>query len=109
MFNRTPRSKFCATAAIVLLLDSWIGTIAENIRYNPVSRDVVEGRLGKYTGNNKQRETTLKQMFAEAGCDDQHLSEQPVKGSKLQHHLLAPGQLRQGDHRGSALRSRVHR
>jgi Peptidase family M28 len=92
MFNRTPRSKFCATAAIVLLLHSWIGTIAETIRYNPVSRDVVEGRLGKYTGNNKQRETTLKQMFAEAGCDDQHLSEQPVKGSKLPNIIcLLPG------------------
>lgn len=25
----------------------------------------------------------LKQMFADAGCDDQHLSEQQVKGSKL--------------------------
>jgi Iap family predicted aminopeptidase len=31
----------------------------------------------------KAREATLKQMFAEAGCDDQHLSEQPVKGTKL--------------------------
>jgi hypothetical protein len=92
MFNRTLRSMFCTTAAIVLLLHSWIGTIAANIVYNPVSREVVEGRLGKYTGNNKQRETTLKQMFAEAGCDDQHLSEQPVKGSKLPNIIcLLPG------------------
>jgi hypothetical protein len=30
-----------------------------------------------------QREVTLKEMFAEAGCGDQHISEQPVKGSKL--------------------------
>ena len=92
MFNRTPRSRFCTTAAIVLLLHSWIGTIAANIVYSPVSREVVEGRLGKYTGNNKQRETTLKQMFAEVGCDDQHLSEQPVKGSKLPNIIcLLPG------------------
>jgi putative aminopeptidase FrvX len=83
MSNLIPRSKFCATAAIVLLLHSWIGATAENLRYNPVSREVVEARLGKYPGNNKQREATLKQMFAEAGCDDQHISEQPVKGSKL--------------------------
>lgn len=27
--------------------------------------------------------TTLKQIFTEAGCDESHLSEQPVKGSKL--------------------------
>jgi Zn-dependent M28 family amino/carboxypeptidase len=67
----------------VFLLQSTIGATAENVRYNPVSRGVVEARLGKYAGNNKQREMTLKQMFAEAGCDDQHISEQPVKGSKL--------------------------
>ena len=31
-------------------------------------------------------------MFAEAGCDDQHLSEQPVKGSKLPNIVcLLPG------------------
>jgi hypothetical protein len=81
MFKRTTRSKFCASAAIVLLC--WIGAPTENIRYGPVSREVVEGRLRKYAGNNEQREETLKRMFAEGGCDDQHLSEQPVKGSKL--------------------------
>jgi len=92
MFKRTPRSSFCTAAAIVLLLHSWIGTIAANIVYNAVSREVVEARLGKYSGNNKQRETTLKQMFGEAGCDDQHLSEQPVKGSKQPNIIcLLPG------------------
>ena len=92
MSNRSPRSKVCASAAIVLLLYSWIVTNAESIRYSPVSRETIEGRLNKYTGNNKQREATLKQMFAEAGCDDQHLSEQPVKGSKLPNIVcLLPG------------------
>jgi Zn-dependent M28 family amino/carboxypeptidase len=75
-----------------LLLHFCIGSAAENLRYNPVSRQVIEARLGKYTGNNKQREATLKQMFAEAGCDDQHISEQPVKGSKLPNVIcLLPG------------------
>lgn len=83
MSNLIVRSKSSTVAAIVLLLHSWIGAIAENVRYNPVSREVVENRLGKYAGNNKQREATLKQMFVDASCDDQHLSEQPVKGSKL--------------------------
>jgi putative aminopeptidase FrvX len=92
MFNRSPRSTFCATAAILLLLHTWIGTFAESIRYNPVSREVVKGRLGKYAGKNKQREATLKQMFADAGCNDQQLSEQPVKGSKLPNLIcLLPG------------------
>jgi hypothetical protein len=43
---------------------------------------VVEQRLGKYSGSNKQRGATLKQMLSDAGRDDQHLSEQVVKGSK---------------------------
>jgi hypothetical protein len=86
------RWKSSATAAIVLVLYSWIGATAEGVRYDPVSREVVETRLGKYTGNNKQREATLKQMFTEAGCDDQHISEQAVKGSKLPNVIcLLPG------------------
>lgn len=81
-----------AISVIVLALSSSIYSTANDIRYAPVSRDVVEARLGKYIGNNKQREATLKQMFAEAGCDDQHLSEQPVKGSKLPNIVcLLPG------------------
>jgi Peptidase family M28 len=72
-----------AVALVVLLLYSSISSAANSIRYATVSREVVETRLGRYLGNNKQREATLKQMFAEAGCDDQHISEQAVKGSKL--------------------------
>jgi Zn-dependent M28 family amino/carboxypeptidase len=87
-----PRSKSCATAVAALLLHSCIGFAAENLRYNLVSRQVIEARLGKYVGSNKQREATLKQMFADAGCDDQHLSEQQVKGSKLPNVIcLLPG------------------
>lgn len=76
-----PRPKFWVTS-VLMLLHSWFGT-AQDVPYKPVSRDVIEARLGKYSGDNKQRGETLKRMFAEAGCDDQHLSEQPVKGSKL--------------------------
>jgi Zn-dependent M28 family amino/carboxypeptidase len=71
------------SAALLLALSASLGASAETLRYKPVSREAVEARLRKYNGNNKQREATLKQMFAEAGCDDQHLSEQSVKGSKL--------------------------
>src|SRR5580765_3272498 len=83
MVNQFPRSGLCSIVSIVLLLLSWSGATAETFRFSPVSRAVVETRLGKYTGNDSQREATLKQLFVEAGCDDQHLSEQPVKGSKL--------------------------
>jgi hypothetical protein len=59
------------------------------IRYDPVSQQVIERRLQKYVGNDKQREDTLRQMFSQAGCDDQHLSQLPVKGSKLSHLMFA--------------------
>jgi hypothetical protein len=83
MFNLNALLKICLSGAIVLLAQAWIAATAENLRYNPVSRDVVEARLMRYAGNNAQREATLKKMFAEAGCDDHHLSEQLVKESKL--------------------------
>src|SRR5713101_1429133 len=83
MDNLIPLSRLCALAIMVLLLHAWNDAAADGFRYNPVSREVIETRLEKYKGNDQQREATLKQLFAEAGCDDQHLSEQPVKGSKL--------------------------
>lgn len=74
---------FCAATAALLLLVLGGRAATETVVYKPVSREVVEERLGKYQGKNEQREATLKQMFGEAGCDGQHLSEQDVKESKL--------------------------
>jgi hypothetical protein len=92
MASPFPQPQVCVTAAIVLMFYSWVGATAENVRYNPASRQIVEARLGTYAGDNKQREATLKQMFAEAGCDEHHISEQPVKGSKLPNVIcLLPG------------------
>src|SRR2546427_4733393 len=92
MPNLMSRSKLCAAAATVLLLHAWIVATAETVRFDLVSREAIEARLRKYAGDNKQRESTLKQMFTEAGCDGQHISEQPVKGSKLPNVIcLLPG------------------
>src|SRR5580765_5613641 len=90
--SKTFRSRSHAVTVCFVLLLAGINAPTESFRYNPVSREVVEARLGKYAGSNKQREITLKQMFSEAGCDDQHLSEQPVKGSKQPNVIcLLPG------------------
>ena len=92
MFKSLPSRSHVAAVCFVVLLLLGINVPAESFRYNPVSREVVEARLGKYAGSNKQREITLKQMFLEAGCDEQHLSEQPVKGSKQPNVIcLLPG------------------
>jgi hypothetical protein len=69
-------------ATVMLLLCQLPLASAQGLRYSRVSRQVVESRLGKYAGDNSHRELTLKQIFADAGCDGQHLSEQPVKGLK---------------------------
>jgi putative aminopeptidase FrvX len=83
MSKATVHSKFCAIVAIVVSVIFFAGAAANGVRCKPVSREVVEMRLHRYTGDNRQREMTLRQLFVEAGCDDQHVSEQPVTGSKL--------------------------
>ena len=83
MPNLILRPKFWVSAAILSWVFLSIAASGESLRYGLVLRDIVEARLARYGGDNKERESTLKQMFAEAGCDDQHLSEQRVKGSKL--------------------------
>jgi len=77
------RTKFCTVGLPVLLIFTFFEAIAQSIRYEPVSRSVIESRLEQYKGNDQQRAATLKQLFVESGCEDQHLSEQFVKGSKL--------------------------
>jgi putative aminopeptidase FrvX len=85
-------SAFCTCILACLLLPGHVLVPAENVHYRAAPREVIEQRLGKYGGSDKQREATLKQMFTESGCDDQHLSEQPVKGSKLPNVVcLLPG------------------
>jgi len=83
MLNRAVRWRLSYAATVVLLVPSWVRVTGESLQYKLISREVVERRLNRYRGDNQQRETTLKQLFADAGCDPEHLSEQPVKGSKL--------------------------
>src|SRR5262245_27579395 len=69
------------TAVLVWFLLASGAASAQDFRYSPVSQDIVESRLKMYAGSDQQRESSLKQMFADAGCSQQ-LSEQPVKGAK---------------------------
>lgn len=71
---------FGVVAAVLFL--SLNSGAADTLRVTPVSRVVIEARLGKYRGSDRERAATLKRMFVEAGCGE-HLSEQPVRGSKL--------------------------
>jgi putative aminopeptidase FrvX len=80
--NRKTHWRRFVASAMVFFLCLWQLAEAQGLRYSRVSREVVEGRLGKYDGDNKRRETALKQIFSDAGCDEHHLSEQAVKDSK---------------------------
>ena len=80
-FSGTRFTARFVTAILMTALFSLEGKAA--VRFNLASKEVIQARLAKYAGNNQQREASLKAMFQEAGCDEQHLSEQKVKGSKL--------------------------
>jgi putative aminopeptidase FrvX len=80
--RKTVAGWLSAFAAIALAMPLPALGADETVQYKPVSRETVESRLRKYAGNDQQREATLKQMFADAGCDGQHLSEQAVNGAR---------------------------
>ena len=62
--------------------------LAEALHYVTVREKTVEARLKDFAGDNKQRETTLKRLFQEAGCDGDLLSEQPVQGTKQRPNVI---------------------
>ena len=72
-----------ACAVVEFLLASAVYGQEASIRFVPVTRQVVEGRLNKYAGDDARRERTLMGLFAEAGCGEESLSEMPVSGWPL--------------------------
>jgi hypothetical protein len=72
-----------ASLTLLLLLIGRGYAYAQTLHFSPAARQVVESRLKQYGGKNPDREAVLKELFAAAGCDATHLSEQTVKGSKL--------------------------
>jgi len=78
-----PHARFCVSAVALMLLSCRGIANSQSIEFKPVSREVIETRLRQYSGGDKKREESLKKMFTEEGCDEQHLSEQRVKSAKL--------------------------
>jgi hypothetical protein len=52
-----------------------------SIQYETLSADVINRRLADFKGTNSAREQELHELFEEAGCNGDHLVEQPVKHS----------------------------
>jgi hypothetical protein len=55
---------------------------AQDVRFAVVSQEVVEKRLESYVTKNDKREPAIRQIFEDAGCTGEKLTEQPVKGLK---------------------------
>ena len=83
MFKVNRRMKNYAALVFTGLICTSIGTAADSVTYSVVPRATVERRLGQFGGEDREREATLRKMFLDAGCDEQHVVEQQVKGSKL--------------------------
>ena len=79
--SKKRRGLACLTVAI-LVASAVVGQEA-TIRVAPAAREVVEGRLKKYEGDNAQRERTLMGLFQEAGCEGKNLFEQAVNRGPL--------------------------
>jgi hypothetical protein len=59
--------------------------------YRLAPKTVVQDRLGAYTRKNAEREPAVRRLFEEAGCTNQALTEQPVKGAKAPNLLCTLG------------------
>ena len=55
---------------------------AQTAQFSPVSREIIEKRLSAYVTKNNQREPAVRELFEDAGCNEDKLTEQPVKGLK---------------------------
>jgi hypothetical protein len=62
----------------------WISAaaVAQSIHFTPVSQETIEMRLGAYATKNDKREPAIRQIFENAGCAGDQLTEQQVKGLK---------------------------
>ena len=79
-------------AAIAVLLASLSATTLAQITYTEVPQATIDSRLNDVDRKNDDREAKLKALFESAGCG-QHISLQPVKGSKLQNVIcILPGE-----------------
>ena len=68
--------------AIVLVHFSLALHLPAQVRFELVKSEIVQARLARYRGNDREREATLFRTFVEAGCAAEHLSEQPVPKRK---------------------------
>jgi hypothetical protein len=67
---------------VLLSLSAPAQVTVQLIQVSPVSEEIVEQRLGAYATRNDQREPAVRQIFEDAGCAGEKLTEQAVRGLK---------------------------
>ncbi len=55
---------------------------SQGVTVNFLPKELIETRLRSYTTKNSTREPAIKRLFEEAGCKDDSVSEQTVRGTK---------------------------
>ena len=68
----------------ILSLFAWLAlsAVAQTIQFSAVPEAVIAQRLGAYTTKNETREPAIRQIFEDAGCGGEELTEQPVPSLK---------------------------
>ena len=70
----------CAVAALFIAVSAAVA--AQKIEFIPVKPSVLEERLRRVRTKIQEREQTLRALFESAGCADDRLQEQAVKGGR---------------------------
>jgi hypothetical protein len=70
------------TFSFTIVLAIACAPLLAQLHFETVDSPVVEQRLKSYKGNDTEREATVRNLFRSAGCPDEKVAEQPVKGLK---------------------------
>ncbi len=76
------RCRACFVACSVTLLTTAFPLAAQKIEYVKVTPPTLEERLNRVADKNSEREQVLRELFEKAGCAQEQLVEQRVKGSR---------------------------
>jgi peptidase M28-like protein len=80
---RERERRFLRVALLVLAALAAIEDRAQSVQFQPLDRGVIETRLRQAPAKNAGREAALKELLRRSGCDDTHLTEQPVRNERL--------------------------
>ena len=82
-----PAIRSCLLCVGLLIAQLELSLSAEQVRFDRVRRQVIAERLErvseKKAKSNRERKEALRELFEEAGCKGDWLTEQPVKGSRV--------------------------